>query len=969
MRGVAAVAGAGVLLALLGCAGAPPTSPLPGLEPAGSVAAPPPQVTPKERRASLKGAEKAARERLRDLERRQEEQRELSALTSIGERYEELLARPGTPEERKPELLLRLAELAYREEEAALREAYQSSTESAIPPGQRYRQSRAFYTRLTEQYPDSPQALAAYYNLGYLLAEEGEDVLSAWAYRQVLERDPATPYATEIHMRLGEALFEEGVPEEAATHYRAVIAAERAEYVDKAYYKLGWCYYNLEDYGSAVAAFTQVLERGAASPEDLREETLGVLSRALLEWGGLARLQPYLADRAEGFPYGPRLHLLLGELYAESSRYTDAVAVFAAGADAFPAAAECLALEQGIVRALLTVRDQAGAMARRETWLKRYGPGSPWDLRYAGSELAERRDVLLEEGLRLAAMYHHGGSQRGQGGLPRALDLYQRYREQFGDATEQGYELAFAHAQALAEAGRAADAAARYREVARHPVWSAHREDASYRRITALEVLYREEPGVLPELAAAHEEYVALNPNSDQVPEVLFAEGELYFTAEQFPAARGVFERLVAEYPAAQRLGQALERIARCHFREGAYAETEAASRRALAVPQAAETAERVHKLLAFSIFKQAEVLESSGDLAAANAQFFRLADELPREDAAPIALYRGAENLRRLGDESAAARVYERLAREYPGSEYGHSALVLAARIFASLGDWGEAARGYAAIYRADPRADEAPEALFAAAKAWQQAGRLADAARLYAEFVVVYPSHARVAEALYREGLILQERDRPAEAAARFEAAWNSTAKGDAGVYRALATLALGRRLLAEFEAVALAGDLGTALVRKEELLDRALGELSRAASLPFAETLTEALYRAGAAFEHLKAALLASERPADLSEEELEEYGFLLEEKAFPLEERAVGYYRRGTAAARDAGVHTAWVERMYGRLEELLPWAYQRQEVSAVAVAAPALVLPPAVVAPAPAAPAVAPAEGATREERR
>ncbi|MDF1551872.1 MAG: tetratricopeptide repeat protein [Deferrisomatales bacterium] len=976
MRGLSAHLAAGVrlvcaaaLLGLAACAAAPPTAPLPG--PESAVA---PVASPKERRASLKAAEKAARERLRALAKRHAEDRELSALTGIGQRYQELLQRPGTPEERKPELLLRLAELAYREEEAALREVYESGAEPAAPPGQRYPQSRAFYTHLTEQYPDSPQALAAFYNLGYLLAEEGEDVLSAWAYQQVLERDPETPYADEIHMRLGEALFEEGVPEDAVAHYQAVIAGGRPEYVDKAYYKLGWCYYNLEDYGSAVAAFTQVLVRAESSLEDLEEETVGVLARSLLEWGGLERLQGYLAARPTGFSHGPRLYLLLGELHVESSRYADAVAVFSAGVAAYPTDAACLDMEQGIIRAFLTLRDQAGAMARRETWLGRYGPGSPWHARHGGGELAGRRDAMVEEGLRLAALYHHGGAQRGQGSLARALELYGQYRKQFGDDTEQGYELAFAQAQALGEAGRVADAAARYREVARHPGWSAHREDASYRRISALEVLYHDDPGVLDELAGAHEEYVVLNPASDLVPQVLFAEGELYFTAEVFPAARRVFARLVQEYPDDPRLGPALERIARCYFREQAYPDTEAASRRALAAPQDVETTERVRKLLAFSIFKQAETLEGAGDLAGASEQFFRLADELPREEAAPVALYRGAENLRRLGDEGGAARVYDRLAREYPGSEYGHSALVLSARIFASLGDWGEAARGYAAIYRADPQAEEAPEALFAAADAWRKAGRLAAAAQLYGEFVATYPAAPRVAEAWYREGLILQEQDRPDEAANRFRAAWGSAAEGDAGVYRALAVLALGRRSLEAFEAVPLRGDLEQALLHKEELLEAALGELTRAASLPFAETLTESLYRAGAAFEHMKVALLDSERPAGLTAEELEEYGFLLEEKAFPLEERAVGFYRRGVAAARDAGVHTSWVERMYGRLEELLPWAYQRQEVPVVAWALPSLTLPPApeeasaaVLPPEPASPAF-PAPLAAPQER-
>ena len=46
-------------------------------------------------------------------------------------------------------------------------------------------------------------------------------------------------------------------------------------------------------------------------------------------------------------------------------------------------------------------------------------------------------------------------------------------------------------------------------------------------------------------------------------------------------------------------------------------------------------------------------------------------------------------------------------------------------------------------------------------------------------------------------------------------------------------------------------------------------------------------------------------------------------------------------------------------MYKRLEELLPWAYQRQEVPAVAYALPALILP-AATPPSPAAQQATPA---------
>jgi TolA-binding protein len=742
-------------------------------------------------------------------------------------------------------------------------------------------------------------------------------------------------------MRLGEAAFDAGELERAVEHYRAVAEGGKPEYVDKAFYKLGWCFYNLDDYARAAQAFSRVLEQGRSSPEDLRRETLEVLSRTFLESGGVEALEMYLDGWALAAIHGADLYRLLGDRYLESSRYQQAVRCYAAGVDAYPESDQCLEMERGILQSLLVLREPESANARRESWDRRYGAGSAWDRAHASGPLAKERDSLLEEGLRLAALYRHGLAQRGQGDLDRALALYDRYLELFGTASEEGYEMAYACGQGLREAGRLGAAAARYREVAIHPVWASHREDASYRRIEVLTNMYERQPSLLDELVEAHGEYIALNPGSEPVPRVLFAEGEILFAAERFASARAVFVRVAEGHAGHELAVEALEHIVRCYFREESYALTEGAARRALASGLEPAAAERVGKLLAFAIFKQAEIQEEAGDPEAANRDFFRLADEFPKQEAAPIALYRAAENLRAAGREDEAAGVYERLARSYPESEYAQNALVLSAQIFASLGDWRKAALGYEDLYRASPDAPGAADALFRAARARERGEEPAEAVRLFAEFAARFSADPRVAEARFREGEAVRGLGRLREAADRYRLAWESEAPGDASVYRAEAALARGKLSLAALREVELAGDLERSLARKETLLTEALVELTRAASLPYAETLTESLYRAGEAFEHMKEALLGSERPSGLTEEEREEYDFLLEEKAFPLEERAVGYYRKGVSAAREAGVCTVWVERMFGRLEALMPWAYQRAEEPTLAWDTPAL----------------------------
>jgi TolA-binding protein len=415
--------------------------------------------------------------------------------------------------------------------------------------------------------------------------------------------------------------------------------------------------------------------------------------------------------------------------------------------------------------------------------------------------------------------------------------------------------------------------------------------------------------------------------------------GELAFEAERFAEARSAFSRVADGFPAHDLTPQAVERIARCWFREADFPSAEKEARRALTFNIGNEARDRLLKLVSFSILKQAENAEAEKRLGEAVSHFFRLAEEFKDGDVAQVSLYRAAEDLRTLGREQEAADVFRKLADNYRGGKFSESALTLSSEILSSLGDWRGVGQNYEDLYRLKPDGPEASSHLFRAAVAREKAGMKKESAGLFQEFAKTFPADPRRAQAIYRQGLILQELGEEAQALDCYRAVWAATAEGPEAVYRAKAALALGRKELSLFSEVELKGNLKAALAKKEKLLDQSLGYLVDAAALPFPDTLAESLYRGGEAFEQMKTALLDSERPAGMSDEEKEQYQFLLEEKAFPLEEQSIEYYRRGVQAVRTMGAHNEWVDRMYARLEVILPWAYQRSEQSSGAWVAP------------------------------
>ncbi len=74
-----------------------------------------------------------------------------------------------------------------------------------------------------------------------------------------------------------------------------------------------------------------------------------------------------------------------------------------------------------------------------------------------------------------------------------------------------------------------------------------------------------------------------------------------------------------------------------------------------------------------------------------------------------------------------------------------------------------------------------------------------------------------------------------------------------------------------------------------------------------------------------------VMSSERPKNLSKDELEQYESLLEDQSFPFEEQAIQIHEINTARARD-GVYDDWVKQSFAALAQLEPGRYGKTEIT-------------------------------------
>jgi cellulose synthase operon protein C len=143
------------------------------------------------------------------------------------------------------------------------------------------------------------------------------------------------------------------------------------------------------------------------------------------------------------------------------------------------------------------------------------------------------------------------------------------------------------------------------------------------------------------------------------------------------------------------------------------------------------------------------------------------------------------------------------------------------------------------------------------------------------------------------------------------------------------ATAALEIARVSIDDARAMRLSAPLDRSLPRKRQAMEAAVRDLTRAANYGYAEITTAATFELGRLYQEFARALLDSERPRNLSELALEQYGILLEEQAFPFEEKAIEAYETNLRRIPQ-GVYDRWVADSARALALLAPAKYGKRE---------------------------------------
>jgi tetratricopeptide (TPR) repeat protein len=546
-----------------------------------------------------------------------------------------------------PDVMFRLAELYYEKSSddfLTAQEDYQKALDlpeppTAPPPKADYNPTVALYRRLLTEFPDYRLLDATYYLLGFCLGEMGQEpearqaLLALTCANQYRPLDPPaeikastgmskapvvdhykdckpvkeeSKFLPEAWTRIGEMHFDTAQLDWAISAYSRVMAWKDSPYYDKAIYKLAWSYYRDNRFVEAIREFDGLVKwadsRKAAGDKfgsDLRPEAVQYLGISFSEpdWDGdtlpdpepgLERAKAFYRGR-EGEPHVKEVFQRLGDIYFDSTKYPEAIAVYKHILDTWPFFADAPKLQEKVVKAYERDRNLEAAAHEREVLGRNYSKGSEWYKQNANDpEALAAAAQLAEDALLTAATNVHAAAQACRAKAQEAGDaaklaecqntyrvaseLYEKYLAAYPNS-KRAYEFSAFYADALYYAGKVEESIAAYTVVRDSNVDNRYQQDAALQVIKALEEIidrYKRErriedppipdekntqapvaPLPMHELYTKYMQaldwYVANLPD-DRVPDLRYAAAVILLKHRMWPEARARLAEITDAY-------------------------------------------------------------------------------------------------------------------------------------------------------------------------------------------------------------------------------------------------------------------------------------------------------------------------------------------------------------------------------------------------------------------------------------
>jgi len=655
------------------------------------------------------------------------------------------------------------------------------------------------YRGILKNYPSYPRADEALFFLSFMLNDIGSEKESLENYNKLVKTYPKSAFVPDSYNAIGEYYFNNNNAYKALQSYKKAAQFKDSKIYTFALYKMGWCYFNVGEFRTAIETMTTVIdetnrkaaEGTAAEGISLKEEALRDLVVFYSEEGDLeeakATFRKYGEDR-----YYRKLLSRLGKIYLDQGKNELAIQTYRELIAENPFATDNPEHQNEIIQAFWKRDRFDEANEEINKLVDTYGKTSRWEQENVEDKKAVKEATrIIEKNLRNVAIDSHQQALKRKSAklLLLAEENYKRYLDYF-EKGHKTYEVRYWYAEVLYklkkydlatneyEATVKADAKGKFlKDAAENAVFSVDeylkpiRSKLDKEAKKAIAKAKREGEGTAKyaevdlheweqRLVDACDNYSKALPDDDKTERFLYKAALLLHDRNHYNESNERFLTLIRKNPKSRTSEEGVHTILSSYTKIENWTKLNEVAREFHGNPDIGNTKKFKGELLNIyqrATFKIAEGFAAEGKKKEAADGFKGFYDEFEKSDVRDIALYNAAYWYGETGDKARTITLRREFAEKFekPAGKDARDmglyekTLALLGDHYSSIADYDQSAEFFRRLWDANPKfADDgftpSIDGLYNAALFHESAGRIDEAATNFNDYIAAIEDKA---------------------------------------------------------------------------------------------------------------------------------------------------------------------------------------------------------------------------------
>lgn len=851
----------------------------------------------------------------------------------------------------RSDALNRLAAIEFKLSEELLQNSDSEDAEGKLANEKLNKTIELLETSIKD-YPKAKHNDVTLYQLAKAYDQKGSYDQTHETLKTLVKRYPKSTYYLEAQFRLAEYAFSAKKYTLAEDKYTEIIIAKNnAVFYEKSLYKRGWARFKQEFYIEAADDFVQVInvndfqqyEELTASKQSLFDEYFRAMGLSFSYLGGAEPLNLYF-QQTEHINNLYYIYSSLSDTFLKQQRYNDAVSTLNSYITQYPDSEFSAQASLKVVN----IWKKAGFVEQRKTAFEqfyvRYQPTSNYWInkkntykkRYEMISLALKNNILIE-----TATYHKKYQQSNLlVDFTRAERWYKNYLTHFSPYSRQD-NIHFLFASLYLQ-HKNEDLAFKYYKLAGFDEQTITNKEAAYQAITLSDKLLtntkdkQKKTLWLNQLIETSTLYAQQYPTDKQTIKVIAHASEVAYSNKMYVDTISLAELVVSDKNTTL-INNINVVKAHAYFQTKQYL---AAENTYLALVDNTRLISKdklsAKEGLALAIFYQGNSAAEQKEFQLAIDHYARISKIVPKTDTAASGLFDAIALSIKSEQWLQAIEHIKRFRKLYPNHKKSNDVTKKLSVAYLNSKQDIAAANELEKLSGRKNSKEYKMASLLKAAELYQANNDITSAIRTLEKYTKAYiQPFPHYFESLHQLALLNIENNKLKKSIfwqkkiLSVDKKTPNAIKDDRSKYIAShAAVAVARIEQQRFSRVKLVAPLKRNLKRKKKAMQDSVNYYARASSYGVAETATEATYAIATIYNDFSQALLTSEVPKHLNDDEKEQYLFLLEDQAFPFEEKAIEFFEVNLFYTQD-DIYDQWIQKSHRVLQQLFPIKYQRE----------------------------------------